>query len=273
VRSKLTSVIQLLLTGLLCDASIVAKNPEKTPTPQSQDAPPSLALSPAVIMLKAQPGASSTHSLTISNLTPSRLKFTLEALDVVIRGGKRVFVPAGEAEGGIARSALFEPRELELNSGGSAEVRITLTVPQEPKVRAVAAIFHGLTAISGNGTLMFTGSLGTLITYNLSEAKAKVRTATPTVAPQTASSNFMVSEELENDGSEPSIPSGTLAILKDSGALLGRVAAEPHRLLPGEKFNFTFEYPQTLRPGAYRAMMSFKDEGGVQTNSIEFRVP
>jgi hypothetical protein len=273
MRCKLIIVIQLLLTGPLCDVSIVAKNMERQSMPQPQEAPPSLALSPAVIMLKAQPGASSTHSLTIANLTPSKLTFALEALDVVIRDGNRVFVPAGETEGGIARSALFDPRELELNSGESAQVRVTLTVPPEPKVRAVVAIFHGMTALSGNGTLMFTGSLGTLITYNLSEGKANVRTATPKIAGQTASSNFTVSEELENDGSEPLIPKGTLAILKDSGALVGRVAAEPHRLLPGEKFNFTFEYPQTLRPGMYRAMMSFKDEGGVQTNSIEFRVP
>ena len=80
-------------------------------------------------MLKAQPGASSAHELKITNLTYSRLKFALEALDVVIRDDKRVFVPAGETEGGIARSAIFDPPAIELDPGQEARVTVTLTVP------------------------------------------------------------------------------------------------------------------------------------------------
>src|SRR5713101_6260657 len=158
----------LLLSGILCRASDFPPKPDQQSSPAPQAQAPSLALSPAVIMVKASPSASSAHVLTITNLTNTRFRFVLEAFDVVIRDGKRVFVPAGETEGGIARSAVFDPPAIELNPGDSAQVKVTLTIPSEPKVRAVVAIFHGQTTLPGKGTMMVTGSLGTLITYNLS---------------------------------------------------------------------------------------------------------
>jgi hypothetical protein len=261
----------LLCASTLCKPADVPKKADQQAAMNLQPTAPSLALSPAVITVKAQPGASSTHSLTMTNLTHNQFKFVLEAFDVVIRDGKRVFVPAGETEGGIARSAIFDRPTIELKPGESTRVNITLTVPPQPLVRAVVAIFHGQTALPGKGALMFTGSLGALITYNLSENIA-VRAAAPAISPQTESSNLTVSEQLKNQGHEPVIPKGTLAILNESGELIGRVAIEPHRLLPGEEFNFLVEYPRTLRPGKYRGMMSFEHEGGVQTSNIEFQV-
>jgi hypothetical protein len=230
-----------------------------------------LALSPGVILVKSQPGVSSTHPLTMTNLTPTRILFGLKALDVVVHDGKRVFVPAGEADGGIARSAIFEPATLALNPGESGQVKVTLTVPPEPKVRAVVALFVAQTPIRDQGVTV-TGSLGTLITYNLSDRVA-VRIGLTSVSPQTEGSTLLVSEPLENSGSEPVVTHGTLAILRASGELVGRVAIEPHRLLPGEKFDCEAEYTHSLAAGSYRAMMSLEHEGGVQTRSVEFRVP
>jgi hypothetical protein len=270
MRRVFTLICFSIAIGSLCQAGDL---PQKKDRPDGQLRPPdpSLALSPGVIMVKAQPGASSTHPMTITNLTYNRFKFVLEAYDVVIRDGKRAFVPAGETEGGIARSAVFEPSTVELNPGESAIVNVTLTVPAEPSVRAVVAIFHGQTALQGKGTVMFTGSLGTLITYNLSE-KINVRLGAPTISPQTEDSNLAVGEEVRNVGQEPVVPKGTVAILKSSGGLVGRVAIQPHRLLPGERFDCSVEYPHSLRPGKYRAMVSLEHEGGVQTSSVEFEV-
>jgi hypothetical protein len=241
-----------------------------TETNQSRQNP-SLALSPAVVEVKAQPGLSSTYSLTLANLTATDFDFVLEASDVVVRDGKRVFVPAGETEGGIARSAVFSTKTLSLKPGESGHVNVTLTVPEHPKVRAVAVVFHGLTPVRRVATAMFTGSLGALITFNLSN-NVNLRAAQPVILAQTESSNLTVHQSLENAGDEPVIPKGTLAILKDSGELLARVAIEPHRLLPGEKLECAIEYPHTLREGKYRALVSLAYEGGVSTTSGEFRV-
>jgi hypothetical protein len=253
-------------------ASAAPQSPANPSSPKS--VPPSLSLSPAVIMVRAQPGASSTHPLTISNLTYSKLRFVLEAFDVVVRDEKRVSVPAGETEGGIARSAIFDPATIELNPGESRQVKVTLTVPEAPSVRAVIALFLGQTQVASDGAgLAITGSLGTLITYNLS-SKVALSVAQPTVALQTDTSNLTVSEQLKNTGAEPVIPKGTLAILDErSGRLVGRVAIEPHRLLPGEKFDCAVEYSNGLKSGHYRAMTSFEDEGEVQTSSVTFEIP
>lgn len=271
MRQFLLFVFAWLQAGMPCAAAPLPQGPNTQTVGQPSPAVASLALSPAVIMVKAQAGASSTHPMSITNLTYNRTRFVMEAFDVVVRNGNRVFVPAGETEGGIARSAIFDPPMLEVNPGESAQVKITLTVPPGPKVRAVAAIFHGQTALGSKGELMVTGSLGTLITYNLSE-EAEVHAGALKVSAQTESSNLTVLEELENVGREPVIPKGTLAILRSSGELVGRVAIEAHRLLPGEKFKFTAEYPHAIRAGQYRAMMSFEYGSVVQTNSIELRV-
>jgi hypothetical protein len=268
MQKNLILICVVLGAGALCKGADARKQADKQPN--LQPSAPSLALSPAVIMLKAQRGMSSTHALTMANLTHNKFKFVLEAFDVVIRDGKRVFVPAGETEGGIARSAIFDPPAIELQAGESAGVKTTLTVPSEPKVRAVVVIFHGQTALQRNGAL-FTGSLGALITYNL-PGKIEMSAAAPSVTPQSESLNLTVSEHVANTGQEPVIPKGTLAILKTSGELVGRVAIEPHRLLPGEQFNYAVEYPRTLVPGKYRAMVSLEHEGGVKTSDIEFQV-
>jgi len=260
-------ICTLLLASIFSSATDTPAKPAQQPPATS-----TLALSPGAIDVKAQPGASNTQVMTMTNLTSAKFRFVLEALDVVTRDGKRVFVPAGETEGGIARSAVFDPPAIELNPGEAGQVKVTLTIPAQPKVRAVVAIFHGQTGLPGRGTLMVTGSLGMLITYNLS-AKIDIRAGAPVVTPHTDSSNLMVSQQLENDGKEPAVPKGTLAILKSSGELIGRVAIQPHRLLPGERFNCEMEYPHSLRPGKYRAMMSIQHEGGVQTSSIEFQIP
>jgi hypothetical protein len=267
-----TLYISILLMGLPCGA---ADTPKKSVTAAAvavqPGVGPSLALSPGVLQVKAQAGVSSTHVLSLSNLTGTRLGFVLQAFDVVVQDGKRVFVPAGETEGGIARSAVFDPPTVELNPGETGQVKVTLTVPAQPKVRAVVAIFRGQTALPGKGSVMFTGSLGTLITYNLS-ANVKVRAGAPALMPQTEHSNLVVSELLENDGQEPAIPRGTLAILKSSGQLIGRVPIPSHRLLPGEKFNCEVQYPHSLRSGKYRAMMSIQHEGGVQSSGLDFQI-
>jgi methionine-rich copper-binding protein CopC len=231
---------------------------------------PSLALSPAVITVKAQPGLSSTNSLTLTNLTSNKFEFALEAFDVVVQDGKRVFVPAGETEGGIARSAVFNSKTLELSPGQSGTVSVTLTIPPDPSVRAVVAVFHGQTLLHA-GAVMFTGSLGALITFSLSD-KVSLHAAVAAVNPQTENANLTIDQELQNDGSEPVVPQGTLAILKTSGELVAKVPIEPHRLLPGEKFKYAIECSHTLRPGKYRGLVSFAYEGRVQTTSVDFEV-
>jgi hypothetical protein len=223
-------------------------------------------------MLEARQGQSATQSLTVDNHTGGSFGFELEALDVVIRDGKRTFIEAGELPGGIARTAVFTPRAVMLQPGESATVQVTVTVPENPGVRAIVALFRGTTAIASAGGIAMTGSIGTLITFTLSKEFHIENTIGGQVS-LSPDNNLSLSQSLLNTGAEPVIPKGILAILNSSGGLVGKVTVPGKRLLPGEQVDFTTDYPMPLKPGKYRALTSMKYEGGVLTTSADFVVP
>ena len=62
-------------------------------------------------------------------------------------------------------------------------------------------------------------------------------------------------------------------VLNAKGNLVGRSPFESKRLLPGERLEFTAEYPDQLPPGEYKAMCSFQFEGKTLTSEGNFEVP
>src|SRR5258708_6268578 len=78
----------------------------------AEDQPPSISLTPAVVMAKGTFGQGLTQTLSLSNHTAVDFAFDLVAEDVVIKDGKRVFVPAGETEHSIATSAVFSQKTI-----------------------------------------------------------------------------------------------------------------------------------------------------------------
>lgn len=214
---------------------------------------------PAVVQFRGTPGGTSTQTLTLANNTSLPLAFELQAQDVVVRDGKRAFVAAGEVPSGIARTAVFSAHSLTVPAGEHRSVEVTVTVPTAMSQRAMLALFHGTTRIrSGNTTA--TVSLGTLLTFTLTDgvslAPSELR-----VSPQSASSNASFDLALANDGQEPVVAKGVAVILDSAGAFSGRVAFDPRRLLPGERFTFHAEYAGDLRRGQYRVLSTFEYEG------------
>ena len=69
------------------------------------------------------------------------------------------------------------------------------------------------------------------------------------------------------------MPEGTAAVLNAGGALVGKATFAPQRLLPGERLEFSAEYPAELAPGKYRALCSFQFEGQTMTSQAGFDVP
>src|SRR5215831_10007764 len=206
------------------------------PNPKS-NIPPSISLSPAVIMAKGNFSQQLTQTLTLSNNTGLDLGFELVAEDVMVKDGKRVFVPAGETPNSIAATAVFTPRTAEVKgmaapsitkgtilikaySSGSADVR--LTIPAETNVRAVALVSRGTdklpTATTGVG---MTASLATLVTFNLSD-NVKLAPEAVRVTPASETANMTIAQWIANTGTEPALPEGTAAVLSNSGSLVGK---------------------------------------------------
>jgi hypothetical protein len=93
-----------------------------------------------------------------------------------------------------------------------------------------------------------------------------------TVHPQTETQPLRVSLELTNTGTEPVIPEGVVALLSDSGKMVGKAPFAGQRLLPGERLQFAAEYGAQLRPGRYRAVTSLQFEDKTLSKTADFTI-
>ena len=266
---------QVLLPVLLA-AGLHAQAAPATPQPTPQAETPrtfGISLSPAVIMAKGGFGQGLTQTLTISNQTLRDLSFDLVAEDVIIKDGKRVFVPAGETPSSIAATAVFSQKTVLVKSFTAASVDVRLTIPAQTNLRAIVAIFRGTDKLqTSSDSVGMTASLGTLITFSLT-GNVKLQPETVRVNPASDTANMTIAQWISNTGAEPALPEGTAAVLNAGGALVGKANFAPQRLLPGERLEFSAEYPADLAPGKYRALCSFQFEGQTMTSQAGFDVP
>ena len=224
-------------------------------------------------MAKGSFGQGLTQTLTLSNQTGRDFAFDLVAEDVLVKDGKRVFVPAGETSGSIAATAVFSQKTVLVKSFSSATVEVRLTLPPKTDIRAIVAMFRGTDKLpSPSGAVGMTASLGALITFNLTD-NLKLQPEAVRVNPATDSANMTIAQWISNSGTEPALPEGTAAVLNANGGLVGKATFPAQRLLPGERLEFSAEYPSELPPGNYRALCSFQFEGKTLTSEGNFEVP
>ncbi|MDQ3280684.1 MAG: hypothetical protein M3Q69_04655 [Acidobacteriota bacterium] len=229
-----------------------------------------LSLSPAVVMLKGDHGQSTTQTLTLTNGTSRPFSFDLVAQDVVTRDGKRVFSEAGATGGSIAATAVFSQKHVDVAPGQTVNVSMTVTLPPATEQRAVLALFRGTNRVISAGVPM-TASLGALLTFTASDA-LELTAAPLVVRPQSAAANLGVTSACSNTGREPFVANGVLAVLNAKGALVGKSALEPRRLLPGESTEIGGEYGGDLEPGHYRVFVTYDYDGHTLTRSAEVDV-
>ncbi len=216
-----------------------------------------ISLSPSVVMLTGQPGQAHRQTLRLTNHTSRELAFKLEAQDVVADDGRRTFLAAGERPGSIAATAVFSSKDIVIAPGAVGTVDVTVTMPRGSAIRGVAALFRGQTIVGSQDGVAMTASLGALMTFTLS-ADTRIEGAAPEVSEQTDTSNLGMIEWVTNVGAEPVVASGAVALLNESGTLVGKVPVEAQRLMPGERLAFKAEYPDLLAPGRYRAILSLE---------------
>jgi hypothetical protein len=247
----------------------------QTPAASADESGPpraSISLSPAIVMVRCKPGQSTTQTLTIMNHTAGEVRFNLATEDVVVREGKRSFSPAGRIANGIAATSVASPASVVVKAGEEASVQVTFTLPPDTGQRAVATFFRGGLVNPGNGAIGLSASLGTLITFNVSN-DYQMEAGPVEASLQTPSANLILSEELRNSGSEPVIPKGVVVILNASGKRVARASFIDQRLLPGERLIFAATNPAQLAAGRYRTLSSFEFEGKVLTSAGEFTIP
>jgi hypothetical protein len=255
---KTTMVAMMLVAGLA-----------SAPALRANDG--AMSVSPAVVMLHGEVGQSTTQTLTFTNGTSQTLSFEMKALDAVVRDGKRLFVEPGTLPGSIAATAAFSPRLFTVAPRKTVHIDVTVTIPPKPAVRAIAVMCEGTTKL-GTGPLRMTASVGTLMTFALSDDVIVVAASPLVVQPPTATSNFVAAQQVANGGTEPMVVTGMLAILDASGALVGKQAIPGWRLLPGERSDMRVEYGGDLPSGRYRAMVTYDLTDKTLTSSADFIV-
>ena len=243
--------------------------PNPTPDAGRQ---PSLSLSPAVVVTQGSFGQSITQTLILTNGTARDMAFEMVAEDVVVRDGRRVFVPAGELKGSIAATAVFSAPTVIAMPYSSTSVDVRFTMPAGSDIRGVVAIFRGTNKIpSASHGVAMTASMGTLITFTMSE-HFQVAADPIQAFDQSDVANATISEWLTNTGSEPVIPEGMVAVLDASGTLVSKAPLPAQRLMPGERLEFKAECTSPLPSGHYRVLASYQFEGKTITQAGELVV-
>jgi hypothetical protein len=262
----------LLCFSASLNAQAVPAAPQNPVTPPTADKP-SISLSPAVVMAKGSFNQTLTQTLTLTNQTGRDFAFELVAEDVLIKDGKRVFVAAGETPNSIASSAVFTQKTVLVKPFSAVSVDVRLTLPAETNLRAVVAMFRGTDKLpTSSGAVGMTASLGSLITFNLSD-NIKLQPETVRVIPASETANMKIAQWISNTGTEPVLPEGAAVVLNAGGGLVGKAVFDPQRLLPGERLEFSADYPGELPPGNYRALCSYQFEGKTLTSEAPFEVP
>jgi hypothetical protein len=218
-----------------------------------------IVLSPAVVQLAGQAGQSVTQTLTLRNESDLPLEFVLDARDVIVRDGKRVFVDPAALPDSIASSAIFSPRTVRVAPHASGNATVMFTLPHAMRHRAVVATFRGRTLVkSGNREARL--SLGTLFTFTVSD-RISVAGASLETTPPSATAGAQLRSRLVNDGAEPLVATGMAVILDERGQLLGKVPFAAKRLLPGEAGMLSADYAGDLPAGSYRAVATIDIAG------------
>jgi len=239
---------------------------------QTQELPSSgISLTPAVVELKGSVGQAHRQSLSLTNNTQLSLEFELLAEDIVIENGRRTFLPAGQRSDSIAATAIFSPQRLVVSPGSTGTADVTVTVPPGTSVRALAAIFRGVTRVEVQAGVSMTGSLGTLMTFTLSD-DLQLEASSVEVSSQTATTNLSFVQELHNVGPEPVLSNGAIAVTDAGGRLVTRIPIAPQRLLPGERVRIVGDYPGELASGRYQAFLSMTYGSNVLTRTAAFYV-
>jgi hypothetical protein len=229
-----------------------------------------LALSPSAVSIKGTAGQSATYSFRISNFTDFACSFTVELADVVVENGKRKFVPAGQSTNGMAELITTPVETLQVQPGQQTSIPVTFIIPSDTNIRAVAVFFNGK-FIDNPEAERIRLRLGSVVDFTLSD-NIQVEVSSPAIKPQTTTTNTIITENLDNVGTEPVIANGIAAIVNEAGTLVGKASFNHERLLPGEHNSLKAQYSGTLAPGKYRVFCSVEYGGRTQTNNSEFAI-
>src|SRR5260370_12070545 len=110
-------------------------------TVHAEERTQSLSLSPAEVAARGSFGQSVAVTFTMTNATDATRSFEPGAQDIVVRGGRRVFIPPGAEPPGIAATAVFSRDPLTIDPPPARSLPPPFPLPPRPHIPALLATF------------------------------------------------------------------------------------------------------------------------------------
>lgn len=127
---------------ILINAPLIGLKAQQKPVPQTEDEEKynkGVTVSPSHIEFNVDLGKLATKKIKITNYTGTVQKFTVKYNDFDISlEGKSTFLEPGTSNYSLAKLVGIAPTFVELNPGKSAEISITVQVPNDPEANKAA---------------------------------------------------------------------------------------------------------------------------------------
>ncbi|MBS1873147.1 MAG: hypothetical protein JSU00_08020 [Acidobacteria bacterium] len=263
--------------SLLLAAILIA-----TAAPHTASAQIGLGLSPMRLEFGVSPGAAHSGSLTLSNESGAPIRVRAELLDFYIDDQETPqFAPSypSERESSCRSWLTVNPMEAEVAHSHSSQVRYSLRVPPD----APPASFHCAIGFTTLPTLGETSGLG-LRTAVRMVAAIYAQVGKPSIEGEVSAMSLESTAKagaegpqwqavvtIRNAGVTHFRPSGDLALLDESGAVLETIPFPPLPVLPKREQRFRFRLKSSLHQQAY-TLRTRVDLGGNEIQETTMRV-
>ena len=198
------------------------------------------------------PGKRRGKTVTINNTKADQpTHLVTYVTDVIfLPDGTHDFPPAGSTEWSAAKWVQVSPTELDVPAGKSAEVRISVAVPEGAQGGYYAMVFFESMPSYAQPGIGVNFRIGALVDVTIpGTAVYQAKLANLTLAPP-----YSIVVEIFNEGNVLIRPKGKLKIFDGAGRRVGQEDFNPDRLgvLPRTLRRLTQKLTTPLTPGTYR---------------------
>lgn len=240
-------------------------------------AAPELAISPAVLELKAAPGQAIASEVTVTNPGTVGYRVSVYAWDMWHDGRNRRYAPPGTFPQSLAQRLAASPATFPLEPGGKQQVQLTVDVPADAKGGQYAVVFFEMSpdsdpSGSSGPVLAIAGRIGASLIVDTATTGASLRVGRVeqlAVEAPTRTAPLKISTEIVNQTDTHLRPFATAVILKDRTPV-GRFQLPSVLLLPGQRGVLEGAWTGMLRPGQYTLLLTVVSSDG-QGETLERR--
>jgi hypothetical protein len=249
-------------------------------TPTVAGALPELAISPAVIEVKAAPGQAVATDITVSNPGTIGYRVSVYAWDMWHDGRQRRYGPPGTFPQSLAQRFAASPAGFVLGPGQQQQVQITVDVPRDAQGGQYAVVFFEMAPPDPVGTnqgpvLALAGRIGASVIVDTGTVGASLRVGKVEqvgVEPPSSTAPLKVSTEISNPTETHLRPFATAVILRERTPV-GRFTLPAVLLLPGQRGVLEGSWSGWLRSGDYTLLLTVvSSDGQAETLERPFRV-